>query len=382
MRRLLPAILAACIVIGASFAAPAHAQEAVGCQGRFPDTAFGTSAAAGPVIVRGSGISAAITERIAGDLSSTAEAVQDEIGGLDGVEVCVFPDRLPLDGTALGWPEGQSLRAVAFGDDGLIVLSSWLVGTLRDAAIVGVVHVAEWRASAGSYPEPFGSEVMGYYLGVANDTLASVHNSYVRANIGQKEPWPPIPWAAGRMIDPLLWNPEYGHGGAGDFGSFAHRVGGPEVFADPDPARLAELDEAWRNGLFEESGAVRGGSTGWIGGLIALIVALVAGGTLAYLNRLSKRRAEQALREAALAERDAEPDAEPDAGPVTTSVVSGVGRRDPRVGGGPPGAVRGDRDHGDRSPARGPRGSGAHQVPPAPQSDDDAFRHPSFREQD
>jgi hypothetical protein len=378
MRRVLPAILAACVVNGALLAAPAHAQESLGCQGRFPGSAFTTSSAAGPVTVRGSGINAALTERIADDLRSTAEAVQDEIGGLDGVEVCVFPDRLPLDGSALGWPEGQSLRAAALGDDGLVVLSSWLVGTVSDAAIVGVVHVAEWRISEGSYPEPFGGEVMGYYLGVANDTLATIHNSYVRSNIGQQEPWPPIPWAAGRMVDPLVWNPEIGHGGAGDFASYVHRVGGPEVFADPDPALLAELDEAWRNDLFEESGAVRGGSKGWIGGLIALIVVLTAGGTLAYLNRLSKRRAEEALRHAAMQEHHAEPDT----GPVTTSVVSGVGRRDPRVRGGPPGAVRGDRDRGDRPPARGPRGSGAHDVPPAGQSDDDVFRHPSLRDND
>jgi hypothetical protein len=378
MRRVVPAILAAWVAVGAPFTAPANAQEAVGCEARFPDSAFGTSAAAGAVIVRGSGINAALTERIADDLRGTAEAVQDQIGGLGGVEVCVFPDRLPLDASALGWPEGQSLRAAAFGVDGLVVLSSWLVGTVREAAIVGVVHVAEWRVSGGNYPEPFGSEVMGYYLGVANDTLVQVHNSYVRANIGQKEPWPPVPWAAGRMIDPLLWNPEYGHGGAGDFGSYANRVGGPDVFADPDPAVLAQLDESWRNDLFEESGAVRGGSKGWIGGLIALVVVVAAGGVMAYLNRLSKRRAEEALREAALQERHPEPEV----GPVTTSLASGVGRRDPRVRGGSPGAVGGDRDHGDRTPTRGPRGSAAHDVPPVPQSDHDAFRHPSLREED
>jgi len=382
MRRLLPAFLTACVVLGASFASTAHAQEASGCAARFPGTPFGSSADAGPVTVHGSGVNPALTERIADDLRATAEAVQADIGGLDGVEVCAFADRLPLDQAELGWPEGQSLRAVAFGEEGLVVLSSWLVGTVPDAAIVGVVHVAQWRTSGGAYPEPFGSEVVGYYQGVANETLEIVHNSYVRANIGQQEPWPPIPWAAGRMVDPLLWNPEFGYGGAGDFGSYARRVGGSEVFAEPDPDALAELDEGWRNDLFEESGAIRGGSKGWIGGLIALLVVLAAGGTLAYLNRLSKRRAEEQLREAALTARRELEAAEAGAGPVTTSVVSGVGRRDPRIRSGAPGAVRGDRDDRDRAPAARPRRSGAHAVPPAGQADDDLFRHPSLREED
>jgi hypothetical protein len=382
MRRLVPAILTACVVIGAPITVSARAQQTVGCAARFPGAVFDSAAPAGPVTVRGSGINIALTERIAADLRGTAEAVGSEIGGLDGVEVCVFADRLPLDGAELGWPEGQSLRAAAFGDEGLVVLSSWLVGTVPDAAIVGVVHLAEWRTSGGTYPEPFGSEVMGYYAGLANDTLEQVHNAYVRANTGQREPWPAIPWTAGRMVDPLLWNPELGHGGAGDFGSYAHRIDGPQIFANPDPIRLAELDEGWRNALFDESGSIRGGSKGWIGGLIALIVVLAAGVTLAYLNRLSKRRAEEALREAALTARRAELEAAAEAGPVTTSVVSSVGRRDPRVRSGSAGAVARDRDEREGSPARGPRRARAQDVTPASQADDDIFRHPSLREQD
>lgn len=381
MRRLLPAILVACVVVGAAFTLPAAAQRTSGCEARFPGTVFDAAADAGPVTVRGSGVSQALTSRVADDLASIAIAVEDDIGGLSGAELCLFADRLPIDAAALGWPEGQALRAAAFGSDGVVVLSTWLVGTVADAAIVGLVHLAQWRSSGGTYPEPFGSEVMGYYLGVANDTLELVHNAYVRANIGQQEPWPPFPWAAGRAVDPLVWNPEYGHGGAGDFGSYVRRVGGAEVFADPDPGRLAELDEQWRDALFEESGAIRGGSKGWIGGLIALVVVLAAGGTLAYLNRLSKRRAEEALREAAERARGSETEAA-EVGPVTTSLVSSVGRRDPRVRGGSASPSRVDRDGRDGAPSRGPGRALPHGVSPAAQPDDDLFRHPSLREHD
>ena len=97
-------------------------------------------------------------------------------------------------------------------------------------------------------------------------TVEVVHNVFVRQNSGLAEPWQPFPWTVGQMLDPLVWNPEQGYGGAGDFANYAVATAGNDVLSTPLTSDLAALDEGWRQTLFDESGAILGGSKGWGGG--------------------------------------------------------------------------------------------------------------------
>jgi len=393
MRRLVGPVIATVLAASAVLvpAGAASAQREGACAQYLPDVAFDTRAAAGPVTITGSGVNEAVTERFAEELEGVVTALDAEIGGIDGVEVCLFPDRLPVDSEALGWPEGQTLRALASGEDGVVVLSALFFGQVRAAATVGLVHVAQWRAAGPSYPDLFAREVIGFYQSRDAGNVETVHRAFVRSNIGLREPWGPIPWNAGEIVDPLLWNPEFGYGSAGDFAWFAITNAGPDgdepsIFARPDDARLQQLDQQWRESLFAESGSSGGGSRGWIAGLIALVVVLGAGIALAVLNRLSKTRAEQALRDAALRDTAlraaAESEDSGERGPVTTSVATGARRRHPGVRRPQPPPVGRRGDDGDGSPAGRPVGGRGDGVPPAAQPDDDIFRHPSFREED
>jgi hypothetical protein len=366
----------------AATAPSANAQEAAGCEAFFPEAEFESRADAGPVVVRGSGLAPEMTRRYAGDFDEVVDRVAAEIGGLAGVEVCIFADDIPLDAEALGWYPGHPLRAVAFGEEGIVVISAWLPGLVPAAGNVGLIHVGLWQESGGSYPQPFADDVMGWYLGQLAGTTGAMHNAFLRQQIGMREPWPPFPWATSRIEDPILWNPEFGYGGAGDFTDYVVRSEGAAFLADPDPDRLVVLDEGWRNALFDESGAVRGGSKGWIIGVIAAALLLVAAVGFAWLGRVSRRRAEEALRELAIRQAKPVESAPGLAEAVRPSVGGGPGGGDSRVGSAAPRAVRRRRDDRNRPPAGGEARPPGHGVAKAGKPGDDIFRHPSLRDED
>ena len=364
-------------------------QEAIGCSGLFPEVEFASSAAVGPVTVHGADLNQATTERFGNDFSDTITAIDAAMpGALDGVEVCIFSDRLPLDDEALGWPIGVVLRAAAFRSHGVIVLSSWQPALVASAGQIGLAHTAQWRLGEGSYPATFGIEVAGWYVSLANNQLERWKNLYLRQMIGETEPWPPIGWELGVLPDLLLWNPESGMasidgvlrtrlGGAGVFAEFAVAAD-PQILADPDPVRLQALDEAWRNDLFDRSGAVRGGSRGWVTGAIVGGLILLAAIGLFWQGRVYRIRLERQLRSLAT-----NPPVPPEPAPeseaaVRPSLGRGVRRRDSRIGRGVPRAVGIDDDDRDGAPARGIIGRLRHRVAARPEPTDDAFRHPGF----
>jgi hypothetical protein len=376
VRRLLP--IAFVVSLLAAETLPAAAQSPGGrCAERFPGSVFDSEALAGPVVVYGSGLDPQLTTRYAADFEPTATAVQEEMGGLEGVVVCIFAEDIPVDGQALGWPEGQRLHAVAFGEEGIVVLSSYLIHVVPDAGRAGLLHVAMWQISAGTYPEPFGSDITGWYNNRANDQVEVVHSQFVRANIGLSEPWPPFPWTVGRMVDPLLWNPEFGYGGNGDFTNYAVAIAGDSVLSDPLGSDLEALDAGWRQELFDESGSVLGGSRAWIKGLIMVIVLIIAGILMAWWGRHTRKRLERELREAVA--RDRRPIVpRPEEGPVRPSDPGGGRRGDARVGGGRTLSVVVEKDHGDGSPPLREVGTAVDDVPAPRQSGDDLFRPPGF----
>jgi hypothetical protein len=377
MRR---AVVGAAVVVFALCGAPPASAQTEGCEARF-DATFDTRVEAGPVAVLGSGLDEQLTERFADDFAPLVELLDAELGTLDGVEVCIFDDRIPVDAQALGWPEGQSLRAIAFGEDRLVVLSSWLIGRVPDAGRVGLIHVALWQVSDGEYPQPFGEDVMGWYRARLDGSLDAVHRLFLRQQIGLTEPWPPFPWSTWNMADPILWNPEIAYGGAGDFTAFVVEREGVGFLSDPDPDELIRLDEAWRRALFDESGAIPGGSRGWITGAVAIGLIVAAAVALGLADRAYRKRTERRLREEARNPQRVWPTEEPEEETdelVRPSLGSGRSRRDAGVGrrSAPPRGVKGD--HRDRSPSGREVGADRDPVPPAAEPGHDLFRHPGL----
>ena len=177
------------------------------------------------------------------------------------------------------------------------------------------------------------------------------------------------------MIDPLVWNPEFGYGGAGDFTNYAVASAGNSVLSDPLASDLPMLDEGWRQSLFDESGAIPGGSRGWVLGLVLAVGIVVLGIFLAVADRRSKQKIEERLRDLEFLEEQSRAAREKEA--VRTSVGGGR-RRDAGVGrsGSPSRGV--DRDQGDRSPSGGAGGAGRDRVPDGSETGDDLFQHPDF----
>jgi len=379
MRRPLITLLFLVVLTGVLPGASAGAQQAAGCAAVFPETEFDTAVAAGPVVVRGAGLNREMTERFAGEFSQVVEWLGADITPLEGVEVCLFADEIAVDAAALGWDTSIPLRAVAFGEQGVVAVSAWLPRYLRAAGEAGLIHIALWRTGGGTYPQPFADDVTGWYLGRLAGTTEAIHNIFLRQQIGLREPWPPFPWSVSTLADPILWRPEYGYGGAGDFTAYVVDVAGASFLAAPDAERLVALDEGWRRALFDESGAIPGGSKGWIAGVVAAAVLLAAAIGFAWLGRVSRLRAEEALRQLAIAPAAPGPAGAPAA--VRPSVGGGLRRRNSRVGGGGAGAVRRDGDDRDRAPAGGESRAPVHRVPPADKPGDEIFRHPGFRDE-
>ena len=383
MRRLVPLLaVSALFALGLAVPAPpAAAQGAVGCQGLFPDTEFDTRAEAGPVVVYGSGIHPDMTARFAGEYANVVAWVEADIASLAGVEVCLFEDKIPLDAQALGWPEGVYLRAAAFGEQGLVALSALNVGVVGDAGKAGLIHIALWRASGGTYPQPFGDDVMGWYLGRDAGATEAIHSLYLRQQIGLREPWPPFPWTVSKISDPILWHPDFGRGGSGDFTAYVAAARGAAFLAAPSPDELATLDEGWRQALFDESSAIPGGSRTWIGGVIAAAVLLAAAIAFAWLGRASRLRAEAAVLQLATAPAAPAAAAEDGGAAVRPLVGGGPGRRHSRVGGTGAGAVGRHGDDRDRAPTGGEGGAGRDRVAPPAKPGDEIFRHPGFHDE-
>lgn len=370
-------LLAATALVGI-LAVPTSGGNAAGpvsrCAGRFPAATFDTTAEAGPVMVHGSGISQAMTDRFADDFGDLVDPLQQEMGGLEGTAVCIFDDTLPLDGDALDWPSSQRLRAVAFGEEKLVVLSAWLIGTVPEGGHNGLLHVAQWQASAGDYPEPFGNDVKGWYRNRLDGTVEAMHTLFVRQSVA--EPLAMIPWSAGEMTDPLVWNPEFGYGGGGDFTNFVVAREGVSILTAPSEADLVDLDRQWRAQLSDEAGNPEGGTRGWVIGLVAVVGVVILAVLMALWARYTRKRIERELREAATRESREPVEEEPalvrpSAGPVRR------GGRNPRVR---DGAAHGsvDRDQRDRSPAGGARRADGDRMAERRQSGDDIFRHPGF----
>ncbi len=287
MRRV--TIASATVVLALLGAGPVAAQAPAGCAGQFPATVFELRAPAGPVTVVSSDLSVELTDRYAADVATVAAAMQRDIGGLDGVEVCLFPDELPLDSVALGWPEGQRLRAASFVESRTVVLSAHQPRLVRPAAILGLAHQAQWAVSGGEYPATFGSAVAQWYSSDAAGRLDRDHASlrYARIIGSLAEP---VPWTAGALEPVMLWDPQFQDSPIGDFVAFAVAAEGRGLLGDPDPATLRRLDVEWRQELLNEARGSDRPTDDWISGVVVVAAVLVLGLSLPLYGVWRKRR--------------------------------------------------------------------------------------------
>lgn len=267
-RRLIPLLAGLGLLLAAG---PAAALQAPGgCAAVFPGTVFELRRPAGPITVVTSDLTVPLADRYAADLAPVAEAMQMHLGGLDGVEVCLFPNALPLDSVALGWPVGQRLRAASFVEERAVVLSAQQPRLVQPAGILGLAHQAQWETSDGTYPATFGAAVGHWYASGEAGRLERDHAAlrYARIIGSLSEP---VPWADGSLEAVRLWDPQFQDSAIGDFVEYAVGQVGTEIIADPDPAVLARLDEEWRQLLLNEARGSDKPSSEWITGVIIVV---------------------------------------------------------------------------------------------------------------
>ncbi len=263
------------------------------CGGLFPGEPFGSRHSIGAATLRTSGLAPPIADRIAGDLGEAAELIGAELGGLDGVEICVFADELPLDAQALGWPEGQRLRAISFGPERVAALSAWQLGLVQDAGTLALAHQAQWAIGDGHYPDPLGGAVGQWYASRLDDRLGRDHAAMRYANLVRGIP-EDIPWTGGAIPERLLWNPESQLSPIGDFVDHAVADGGLDVIREPRAARLREAQAAWQRSLLAEATGSEEGTKGWIVGAVAVGVILAMAAALVATTYVQHRRQRRA----------------------------------------------------------------------------------------
>ncbi len=280
-------------VLAAVLAGPAGgalAQPASGCGGMFPGTEWdGPPSAAGPVAVYTTGIAAGLAERFVNDLRAAAEPMAAELGGLDGVEVCLFEGELPVDSVALGWPVGQRLRAVSFGPERVLVLSAWIPRLVLRAGAFGLAHQAEWGLAGGDYPSPLGPTIGHWYVSRIEARLERDRNVMRFANLIRELP-DAIPWTEASIPENLLWNPEFQLSPIGDFAGFVVENEGFEVLRNPDAATLRRLEQAWHAELLTEATGSASGTKGWMVGVAIVGGVLAFGAFVALVNLRAARR--------------------------------------------------------------------------------------------
>lgn len=285
--RLAPILAALAVMVLA--APPAADAASGGCAEIFPGVDFELTRQAGPVTVMTADLSEGLADRFTADLEAAATLMQAEMGGLDGVEVCLFRDMLPLDAEALGWPVGQILRAASFAEQRAVALSTIQFRLVRPAGIIGLAHQAQWQVSDGSYPAVFGGAVAQWYRSRDAGRLESDHGVMLYARIIRAIS-EPIPWLTGELDAVQLWNPQFEDSPVGDFVEFVVDADGVGSLRSPDLGRITALDAEWQQRLLVEARGSERPSSGWIIGAAIIGGAVVAMFALAISGWRKKHR--------------------------------------------------------------------------------------------
>lgn len=297
MRIAISAALVALLTV--ALAGSAHADEDR-CTERFPETEWTAIDVDAPVTFATSGMAVETAARFAADVERISARVQSEIGGLEGVAVCLTVPAVSLDVGDLV-VEGQRLHAAAFGEEKVFVLSAVEIRSIDDAIAFGLPHIALWEIAAqldypGGYPEPLGSTIAHWYLAREIDRAERYHGELV-VGLFLDDPNPErrtaddaTRWLGAPKEDPFLFDPQIVESPMGDFIEYAVNARGVEVLRDLRQETWGPLENEWRVTLRDELLAGRTGSYGAEWGAAIVVVFLVLTVLVAWGKRRQNKR--------------------------------------------------------------------------------------------
>ncbi len=281
----------------------AHADEDR-CPERFPAPDWTAIDVDARVTFATSAMTEGMAARFAADVERIATRVQSELGGLDGVAVCLTLPEVRLDvGDLIA--EGQRLHVATCGEEKLFVLSAVEIRSIDDAIAFGLPHIALWNTAAqlgypDGYPEPLGSTIAHWYLARDINREERYHGQLVVAlflddpNPERRTADDATRWLEGAQEDPFLFDPQFVGSPMGDFIEYAVTTRGVEVLRDLRQETWGPLENEWRVALRDELLAGRTGSYGAEWGVLIVVLFLALTVLLAWRKRRQKRR--QAIR--------------------------------------------------------------------------------------
>lgn len=263
------------------------------CSIRFPAAEWTEYPVEGPVTLATSGMNDATSQRFSADVARVADLVDNELGGMAGVSVCLATPAIADAFSDLVAP-GQRLHVGVFGEEKILVLSAVETRMVDDSLAFGLPQIALWQVAAdlgleGGYPEPLGSTVAHWYLARDTNRLEEYQNQ-LSVMIYLDDPNPEertaedaALWVGDLKEDPSFFDPQFIGSQMGVFVDYAVAQEGPEILRRTDQATWAALERRWRISVRDQF--PRGDFGMWWG--VGIVVGFIL---LAILLALGKRR--------------------------------------------------------------------------------------------
>lgn len=294
--------MAGLVALGLLSAGSANADQDR-CAARFPEAEWTPVEIDAPVTVATAGMTPEMTARFAADVERNSGRINDEIGGLDGVAVCLATPEIRLDmGDLIA--EGQRLHVAAFGEERLLALSAVEIRLVDDSIAYGLPHIALYQTARdlgldGDYPEPLASTIAHWYLARDNGRLERYHTE-LTVTLFLDDPNPEkrtaeeaTLWVAVPGEEPFVFDPQFVASPMGDFIDYAVATHGIDVIRDPKQETWGPLENEWRVAMRDELLAGRQGSYGAEWGVALVVVVVLLAILLALQKRRQKKRAAQ-----------------------------------------------------------------------------------------
>jgi hypothetical protein len=297
MRRLL-AVIPIMVLLGAL---PAGAQATSRCAEVFPDTEW-TAIEGLAVDVGVAGVAEGQIERFSEEIEASAVRIQADMGGLEGVAVCLASRDAEFDTSAYVAPT-KRFHALLDGREKVLALSTERVGAIKPAAAFGLAQLALWNNSGGEgWPEPLASTIAHWYRAIALDRLDQYHVEVMGADFGVDPVTgesnygldfttdPRIDWVEYAQPASRTWDPLTNDEPIGDFIEYTVTLEGSSVLLDTDEDSWTRREEAWRVALLQDLTGRTTPTTGWRTGVMMAVAIVIFASGMAIGGWYSKRR--------------------------------------------------------------------------------------------